>query len=147
MKVLLLILLCLTLSLTGRAEVEELMGIFPDMVAIQWHGNSGAGCPDVIIGNTNGNYTQAPGGPVETLAVWVEALDGGTVRACSPRPTTCNLCGTGNMQGRFTNGSGNPCTRSASSPYERFIHVEQSLRFRRSYQARVDALYFTFPVE
>ncbi|MBI1746854.1 MAG: hypothetical protein HYR55_09745 [Acidobacteria bacterium] len=122
----------------------EIVTKIPETTAIQIHGNNGAGCPDALISNTNGDYTTAEGGNIQTLAGYMEGGDF-EVRICDPRPSVCNLCGAGNMQGRFTNGSTNPCTRSASSSNEQFIHIEQSRQLRQDYSALIDAILQTFP--
>lgn len=125
---------------------EEIMTLTPETVAVQLHGNSGAGCPDLLISNTNNDYTTADSGYVQQLAGSLEGADL-VVRLCDPRPSVCNLCGVDNMQGRFTNGSTDICRRGASSLSEQFIHIEQSRRSRQDYGALIEALQQVFPAD
>jgi hypothetical protein len=126
---------------------EEIMTVVPETVAIQLHGEgTSSGCRDVLISNTNSDYTVAAGGNVRRLAGNIDATGGLSIAVCAPRPSSCDLCGTTNVQGRFTNGSSIPCTRLARSDGEQFIHIEQSGRFRRNFTQRlIDALDQTFP--
>jgi hypothetical protein len=48
--------------------------------------------------------------------------------------STCSLIGSTNVQGRFTNGSPQPCYTPASSNNGRFIHAEQLRRVRDNYE-------------
>jgi hypothetical protein len=70
---------------------------------------------------------------------------GVTVGKCgSGYPTSgCNLCGTDNVEGRFTAGAADACTM-AGTDYARFIHIEQQLGLRQSYQPLIDAVVSTF---
>lgn len=45
------------------------------------------------------------------------------------------LCGTTNVQGRYTNGSSDPCQEAATSHTGRFIHLEQSSALRQDSSA------------
>jgi hypothetical protein len=82
--------------------------------------------------------------PVEDLR---QALVERGVRAGVPGTSSCPLVGSTNVQGRYTNGVGAPCTEAAGAATGTFIHVEQRLDFRQSpdrYQALIDAVNATF---
>lgn len=125
---------------------RQLMRSIPNTVAIQLHRNNQAGCPQVLISNTNFDYTAVPDGNVRRLA---SNFDIPSVGICDPQPGSCNLCGTNNLQGRFSNGSPSPCDTRASSPNEQFIHIEQHRSFFDDFSGNfsplIDALQRTFP--
>jgi len=119
--------------------VHQVISAFmPRTVYLQIHGNIRCGA-DLLISNTDSEFTVAPGGNVERLQASVEAIIINppdpplSLRACSSEPEPmCNLCGTNNIQGRWTNGSmDNACQDPARAlPAEPFIHIEQTPRMR-----------------
>ena len=122
---------------------EVLFAVIPRTVYIQLHGNASCSA-DVLLSNTDSEFTVVPGGNIERLQSSLEALvvtpapdPPLSFRMCSSRPEPpCNLCGTNNVQGRWTNGSvENACHIPARAlPAEQFIHIEQTLRMREEDQ-------------
>lgn len=64
----------------------------------------------------------------------------GMIHACLYNRDTSSYGGTLNMQGRYTNGSTDPCTRHAPASSGRFIHLEQSNDLRKYRRARMNQL-------
>ncbi len=119
---------------------QAISAFMPRTIYIQIHGNSTCGA-DLLLSNTDSDFTIAPGGNVERLQASLDAIvitpppdPPLSLRACSSQPEpACDLCGTNNMQGRWTNGStDNACRDPARAlPAEAFIHIEQTLRMRQ----------------
>ncbi len=109
-------------------------------VAVNLHGN-GSEIPDVEI--SDGTMTARS---ATSLVIKVRdslATAGVNVASCNwpaDNPSSLGLCGTTNVQGRWTNGSANPCTSSPTNASGQFLHVEQHLPFRNSPGALGSAL-------
>ena len=58
----------------------------------------------------------------------------------------CDLCGTDNVEARFTAAATDACTQMGTS-YGRFVHVEQQADLRAMYQPLIDAAAATFPAQ
>lgn len=98
----------------------------------------------MVLSNGGDNFRIIPDGNIARLkqnllkqSLLARSIN---VKVCdySP-PGACDLCGTTNLQARYSNGStANPCQKSAPSPtnVERFIHVEQSPSIRQDPQTR-----------
>jgi hypothetical protein len=122
---------------------EVLFAAIPRTVYIQLHGNASCSA-DVLLSNTDSEFTVVPGGNIERLQSSLEALvvtptphPALSFRMCSSgQEPACDLCGTNNVQGRWTNGSvENACQIPARAlPAEQFIHIEQTLRMREEDQ-------------
>jgi hypothetical protein len=129
---------------TFQVAHEELVKLKPATVVIQFHGNAELACADVVLSNGGNNFHIIPDGNIARLTKRLRARSL-RVRVCDhpPAPGTCDLCGTTNLQARYSNGStDNPCQKPAPSPthVERFIHVEQSLRVRQNPQRVIQAI-------
>jgi hypothetical protein len=118
---------------------------------LQLHGN-GEPCPTALVSDCSGAWSDA--GTAATLAA---ALVGGGVaigECGAGYPTaTCDLCGTDNVQARYTAGSAEACTELGSR-YGRFVHVEQQLALRESpdggaggYAPLMAAVLATYPAQ
>ncbi len=70
------------------------------------------------------------------------------VTACNDAPgaaVSAHLCGTTNIQGRYTNGlSDHACTGTATAASDRFFHIEQSSAVRRRYRRVIRAIERVF---
>jgi hypothetical protein len=113
----------------------------PEITAFSLHGNGQDRCETVFL--SSGVEDDTPQ-PVRDLR---QALLERGVRASVPGTSSCPLVGSTNVQGRYTNGSSEPCRQAASSATGTFIHVEQKLDFRQSeanYGALIDAVKATF---
>lgn len=64
----------------------------------------------------------------------------GTIKACLYNDDTEIYGGTLNVQGRYTNGSPDPCRRPARQSSGRFIHVEQSYNTRHEERTLLNRL-------
>jgi hypothetical protein len=120
---------------------EAFVDRYPELTALSLHGNGQEECETVFL--TSGVEDDTPA-PVEDLR---QALVERGVRAGVPGTSSCPLVGSTNVQGRYTNGVGAPCTEAAGAATGTFIHVEQRLDFRQSpdrYQALIDAVNATF---
>ncbi len=125
-------------TVTNVFEVvhETILQSIPRTVVLQLHGNNMTRCANVhvLLSNTGSDFRAVSGGNMFRLKASLDpAL---TVRVCSPKPEPgeCDLCGTDNLQGRWTNGSiANACQASASSAdEEQFIHIEQNQVMREN---------------
>ena len=112
---------------------ETLSNLITNLVVIQVHGFSKlADDPDVII--SNGTKINPSGTDyVDNIKTNLLAEDN-TLTFKVPNVDTAwdRLNGTTNLQGRFVNGSGDPCTTAPSSSSGRFVHVEQKYTGMRS---------------
>ena len=129
-----------TLTSTFQVAHEELVKLKPSTVVIQFHGNAQTACSDVVLSNGGNNFQIIPDGNIVRLKQSLVALSINVI-VCDHRPTPgeCNLCGTTNLQARYSNGStATPCQNPGPSPtnVERFIHVEQSQGIRQTPQTR-----------
>jgi Double zinc ribbon len=124
---------------------EEVVRTLPNTITIQLHGNIQCSNLDVFLSNSGSGRTVLPGGNIARLRKNLVARKL-IVGLCGQ--STCTLCGTTSVQGRWTNGSRtNPCNVARSVPQiERFIHVEQNDRMRRQPENRqklIDAIAAT----
>jgi hypothetical protein len=123
----------------------------PQIQFLQLHGN-GAACPTALVSDCSGTFADA--GTAAALGAALTA-SGVTVGECGDGyPTAgCNLCGTDNVQARYTAGSAAACTQTGAH-YGRFVHVEQQLSIRQDpdggaggYQPLIDAVLATYPAQ
>ncbi len=116
---------------------------------IQLHGNAQS-CPDALVSDSSGAYSA--GSAAAKLAAAIESRGPSVGRCGAGYPTSsCNLCGTDNVEARMTAGAPDACTAMGTS-YARFVHIEQQPGLRqipsgtsRGYQPVVDAVVATFP--
>lgn len=109
---------------------EEYTNAHPDGYSFSLHGMSQTNCSDIFL--SNGTAT----GSNQVLYDMRDGMNGsGDIVACIAGDGTCacTLHGTTNVQGRYTNGSSQPCYLPASGNNGRFIHAEQLRRVRDSY--------------
>jgi hypothetical protein len=115
---------------------EAVFLIIPQTVALQLHGNSALACAGlhVLLSNSGSDFRVATNGNIERLMQRLIANGDAAlnVQACGPVLGACNLCGTTNVQGRWTNGStANACRVAAPAKAgEQFIHIEQNPAMR-----------------
>jgi hypothetical protein len=116
----------------------------PELVFLQLHGNSDAQCPDALISDSSGAWSDSD--PAGRLADALTAQGVGVGKCGLGFPISgCTLCGTDNVEARMTAGSTNSCTQLGTS-YGRFVHVEQHLALRTApYQAMIDAVRSAIP--
>ena len=103
-----------------------------------------------LIGS--GDWNDA--GLAATLAAALSARSVSIGECGAGYPTaTCDLCGTDNVQARYTAGSPEACTQLGTH-YGRFVHVEQQLSLRQApdggtggYEPLVAAVLATFPAQ
>lgn len=95
---------------------------------LQLHGNA-ASCPDALVSGASDSFPST--GFVSTFATALESEGIGVGRCGEGYPAPgCDLCGSTNVEGRLTAGSGNACTLPGSSD-ARFVHLEQLAVLRR----------------
>jgi hypothetical protein len=111
------------------------------VIFIQLHGNSDA-CPSALVSDSSGSWSDTD--PAGKLAAALIARSVGVGKCGAGYPTsTCTLCGTDNVEARYTAGAANSCTMMGSA-YGRFVHIEQQPALRKSYQPLIDAVNATF---
>jgi len=121
------------------------------LLFLQLHGN-GEPCPTALVSDCSGDWNDA--GAAATLAGALTARGIGIGQCGAGYPTaTCDLCGTDNVQARYTAGSPEACTQLGAH-YGRFVHVEQQLSLRQApdggtggYEPLVAAVLATFPAQ
>lgn len=91
--------------------------------------------------DTSGDGAPPPGSFARTLSETINAE--GTIKACLYNEDTSIYGGTLNMQGRYTNGSVDPCDEYALANNGRFIHLEQSYNTRRYQRPLMVSLIIT----
>jgi hypothetical protein len=96
-------------------------------VAFSMHGK-GASSPAASI--SNGRTTNSGTAKSNTLADTLETLLATQVDSCNDSDDGNILCGTTNVQGRYSNGSAEPCGTAAGSANDRFMHLEQNATIR-----------------
>jgi len=106
------------------------------------HGHNSPECEDVFISNGLG------GGPKQILFDLEVNLKntGLTVVVAGDSVSHCPLVGSTNVQGRFINGSAQPCTSPGVTPAGYFIHIEQSRLVRDNfseYSKLIEAIRLT----
>lgn len=100
-------------------------------IQIQLHGKS-ATSPTASISAGFTDNIEGPDAKSNTLADNFEPSVTGNVDSCNDSADGNILCGTTNVQGRYTHNSSNACTTAANSANntDRFIHIEQNPNFR-----------------
>jgi len=98
---------------------------FPGIIVIQNHGYT-KDSTDVEMSN---GTTSAPSGPDYLLPIRdsLQVIDNSLVLRVSYIPPGVALTATNTVEGRYINGSSNPCNTSVSTANGRFIHIEQAL--------------------
>jgi hypothetical protein len=142
-----------TEELPFHAVHAALSSAQPALLFLQLHGNDEP-CPEALVSDSSGTWNDA--GLAATLAGELTARSVGVGECGAGYPTsTCDLCGTDNVQARMTAGAADACTANGPlAGYGRFVHVEQQLSLRLSpdagvtgYQPLIDAVLATFPTQ
>jgi hypothetical protein len=102
----------------------------PDGYSFSIHGMSQTNCNDIFLSNGTATGSKAL---LYGLRDIMNASGNITVSVAGDGTCTCTLVGSTNVQGRYTNGSPQPCYTPASSNNGRFIHAEQLRRVRDNY--------------
>ena len=123
--------------------------VFADHFADDWV-LSIHGFPFYGISVSNGTHdAAAEGTPVALIgAALMEQYPTERVTSCSAWPgadVDYRYCGTTNVQGRYVNGSSDPCDQEATTASERFVHIEQFFSIWLSPQPVIDALDSVVP--
>lgn len=82
------------------------------------------------------------------LAKNLEPLVPGKINSCNDEKGSNILCGTTNVQGRYSNSSKNPCSLDATQDQQRFIHIEQNEVLRTTpkyWEQLADSIEKIFP--
>ena len=99
----------------------------PLLYSIQVHGHAQSNCEDFFMSNGHATLSK----PIlYSIKNSLLASGGVTVGIAGDGISTCTLVASTNVQGRFTNGSSNPCVQAVSSTNGYFIHIEQSYYVR-----------------
>lgn len=102
----------------------------PALYAVSVHGHADAACPDIFLSNGRGTNTTAL---LAAIKASVLAAGGLTVAEAGDGSSACTLTGGTNVQGRFTNGSPEPCSQPAPTATGHFIHIEQRSLVRTNF--------------
>jgi len=109
---------------------EEYTDAYPEGYSFSIHGMSQTNCNDIFL--SNGTATGSKQILYELRDSMNESGDI-VVSVAGDGTCTCTLAGSTNVQGRYTNGSSQPCYLPASSNNGHFIHAEQLRRVRDNY--------------
>ncbi len=110
------------------------------LYSINLHGHGRVECQDIFLSSGLIDSSQQI---LVSLKSEILLNSGLTVAVAGDGTSDCPLIGSTNVQGRFTNGSIDPCTKPASRTTGRFIHIEQSRSVRdnsRAYSTLVSAI-------
>lgn len=107
---------------------EEILTHTPNTFALNLHGHGSASCPDFFLSNGALPARQILFDLQNALRAQREV----SVGVYGDGGTSCDLTGTTNVQGRFQNGSPDPCAVAAAASSGYFIHLEQSRRVRET---------------
>ncbi len=111
---------------------------------LQLHGNAES-CPSALVSDSSGSWSDT--GYAGQLAAALIAGGVAVGKCGAGYPTAaCDLCGTDNVEARFTAAAPDACTQMGTS-YGRFVHVEQQADLRAMYQPLIDAAAATFPAQ
>ncbi|MFQ5823356.1 MAG: T9SS type A sorting domain-containing protein [bacterium] len=117
-----------------QATHETIVTHFPQTYAFSIHGNSNDNCEDIFLSNGRSEESK----PILfNLKSTLLAAGGVSVAVAGDGTSSCPFIGSTNTQGRFTNGSPDPCTQAASSTNGYFIHVEQRRWVRDNFSVYV----------
>ena len=106
---------------------EEVTVRNPLLYSIQVHGHAQSNCEDFFMSNGHATLSK----PVlYNIKNSLLASGGVTAAVAGDGTSTCTLVASTNVQGRFTNGSSDPCVQAVSSTTGYFIHIEQSYYVR-----------------
>jgi hypothetical protein len=106
---------------------EEVTGRSPLLYSIQIHGHAQTNCEDFFMSNGHATLSK----PIlYNMKNSLLASGGVTAAVAGDGTSTCTLVASTNVQGRFTNGSSDPCGQAVSSTTGYFIHIEQSYYVR-----------------
>lgn len=113
-----------------------LFELFTDTVSVSLHGMGSSG---VSVSNGTRKPLPTPSSPVARFtAALQQALPNERITTCNAHPSHAvdyRLCGTTNLQGRHANGYGGASIIEPTRARDRFLHIEQSLRVRRNFNA------------
>ncbi len=118
------------------AAHEALLPCNGSNVAIQLHGNENDACPDVFISNT----LSIPGPLTKLFAEEIKKSCSQTTLDMASSTSSCPLVANDNVEGKYLRA----CPTAEGAPPERFLHIEQSLKFRKNSGCLEDAVIATF---
>ncbi len=119
---------------------ETIFENLEQVYAFSIHGHSRGDCEDIFLSN---GRSEGSSSLLFNIKAGLLAAGGVSVGIAGDGISLCPLVGSTNVQGRFSNGSSQPCTQAASSANGWFIHVEQSRRVRETfslYSKLIDAI-------
>jgi hypothetical protein len=118
----------------------------PAALSLNLHGNEGEPYAVQLSDGTRRFADDTPLVNQLRNTLVARAVDAGSCNWEADGLTSSNLCGTTNAQGRLSNNSIDPCTRSASSPSGLFLHIEQHRYIRDNPADLIDALQQVLPL-
>ncbi|MEQ9504572.1 MAG: hypothetical protein RIT81_47375 [Deltaproteobacteria bacterium] len=123
-----------------HAAHRVLSDAFRDAAIISLHGMGDDG---ISLSDGTTIATSSTSRVARLLFALEDAFELDLVTACNEAPgaaVSAHLCGTTNIQGRYTNGLSESCVGTATASSDRFFHVEQSKAVRRKYRRVVRAI-------
>jgi hypothetical protein len=124
---------------------EAFTATYPEGYSFSLHGTGSSSCEDIFLSNGHTTDSQQI---LYDLRDRMVASGNITVGVAGDGVSSCTLIGSTNVQGRYTNGSPDPCFQGVSSTTGYFIHAEQQRRVRDSltvYSKLIDAIKETIP--
>jgi hypothetical protein len=111
---------------------EVLLDSNPTLVAVALHGFSQSGSDPYAFVSDGTKDVGSATNLANQFASLLIATTGlaNAAQSCNDGSIGARLCGTEDIQGRYANGSPNPCLSDALTATGRFLHIEQSLDFR-----------------
>ncbi len=124
---------------------EAFTGTYPEGYSFSMHGTVRSSCEDMFLSNGHASDSKPL---LYDLRDHMLASGDISVGIAGDGISGCTLHGGTNTQGRYTNGSPDPCTQGCASTTGHFIHAEQQRRVRDSiavYSKLVDAIQEVIP--
>jgi hypothetical protein len=122
------------------------LGLSVKPITISAHGNGDSSLPDIVLSNGT-NKKESAKSLVNRLRSELKNR-GVSAGSCNfSKDGNLSLCGTTNVQGRLSNGSGNACSTASKTASGLFLHIEQHLNIRNSPDKLIDALKIIIPAK
>jgi hypothetical protein len=122
------------------------LGLTVKPITISAHGNGDSSLPDIVLSNGT-DKPESANSLVNSLRREVKNR-GLSAGSCNfSKDGNLSLCGTTNVQGRLSNGSGNTCNLTAKTASGLFLHIEQHLNIRNDPTELINALKVVIPAK
>jgi hypothetical protein len=128
-----------------QAAHQAVLNPNPKPIVVSLHGNAVTSLPDIVLSNGT-DVKDGFSSLVNRLRRQLKNRNA-SVGSCNyVGDRKYSLCGTTNVQGRFSNGVGNACAVAALGSSGLFLHIEQHLNIRNDPAVLIEALNAVIPL-